>query len=126
MFSFKLNCLQDVSHSIQCFLGIPSAEIRPNSNVIFGSDTRLDCSVSGNPSPYKVEWQKSDDGTIFSSIDIDSDRYFGSSTDPRFPFLFVRKATFYDQQYYRVAVWNVIGKCISNPFLLKVTGSMFV
>lgn len=116
-----LNAVGLVSKTVK--LGIPSAEIRPTSNVIFDSDTRLDCSVSGNPNPYKVEWQKSDDGTIFSPIDIDSDRYFGGSTDPGFPCLLLRKATFSDQQYYQVAVWNVIGKNTSNPVLLKVTGS---
>lgn len=110
------------------FIDIPSAEILPTTNlkVIFGSDTRFDCNVSGYPPPDKVEWQNSLDGTTFHSIDTDGDKYFGSSSGPCSPFLLVRNAKFNDQQYYRVVVSNAIGKCISHTIFLQVTGGMFV
>lgn len=111
-----------------CFIDIPIAQITSTSNskVICGSDTRFDCRVSGHPTPYKVEWQNSLDGTIFHHVDIDKEKYFGSSTDPGSPFLLLRQTTLNDQQYYQVVVWNVIGKCTSNMFFLQVTGGMLV
>lgn len=108
------------------FLDIPGVEIPSKSKVIFGSETRFDCHVSGNPPPDKVEWQNSIDGTTFHPIDIDGDKHCGSSTDPLSSFLLVRNADFNDQQYYRIVVSNLIGKCISNTLFLQVTGSMFI
>lgn len=96
------------------------------SKVTFGSETRINCDVSGYPPPDKVEWQNSIDGTTFIPIDIDGNKHFGSSTDPGSPYLLVRNATVKDQQYYRVVVSNLLGKCISNALFLQVTGSMFV
>lgn len=96
------------------------------SKVTFGSETRLNCDVCGYPPPDKVEWQNSVDGTTFNPIDIDGDKHFGNSTDPRSPYLLVRNATVKDQQYYRVIVSNLLGKCISKALFLQVTGSMFV
>lgn len=94
--------------------------------VIFGSDTRFDCNVYGYPSPDKVKWQNSIDGTKFYPIDTDLDKYFGSSSGPSSPFLLVRNTSFKDQQYYRIVVSNAIGECISKTLFLRVTGSMFV
>lgn len=108
------------------FLDIPTTQIRSTANVIFGSDTRLDCFVSGYPPPYKVEWQASLDGTTFDTIDIYKNKYFGSSTDQCSPFLRVRKASLTDQQYYQVVVWNVFGKCTSNNVFLQVTGGLYI
>lgn len=110
------------------FIDIPSAEILSTTNlkVMFGSDTRLNCRVSGYPSANKVEWQNSLDGRTFYPTDIDEDKYFGSSSDPCSPFLLVRNATLYDQQYYRVIVSNDIGKYTSNKQFLQVTGGMLV
>lgn len=111
---------------ISFFLDIPRIEILSKSKVTFGSETRLNCDVCGYPPPDKVEWQNSVDGTTFNPIDIDGDKHFGSSTDPRSPYLLVRNATVKDQQYYRVIVSNLLGKCISKALFLQVTGSMFV
>lgn len=108
-----------------CFIDIPSAQILSAKDVIFGSDTRFDCFVTGYPPPDKVEWQSSLDGTTFHPIDIYKEKYFGSSTDPRSPFLLVRKANLNDQQYYQFAVWNLIGKCTSNNMFLQVTGGNY-
>lgn len=110
------------------FIDIPSAEILSTTNlkVMFGSDTRLNCSVSGYPSANKVEWQNSLDGTTFYPTDIDEYKYCGSSSNPRSPVLHVQNATLYDQQYYRVIVSNEIGKYTSNKHFLQVTGGMLV
>lgn len=108
------------------FLDIPRIEIPSKSKVPFGSETRLNCHVCGYPSPDKAEWQKSVDGTIFHAIDIDGYKHFGSSTGSQSPYLLVRNASLMDQQYYRVVVSNLIGKCISNTLFLQVTGSMFL
>lgn len=72
-----------------------------------------------------MEWQNSLDGTTFHPIDIYKEKYFGSSTDPRSPFLFVREANFNDQQYYHVVVWNLIGKYSSNNLFLQVLGGNY-
>lgn len=114
------NAVGSVSKEVK--LDIPSAQILSAKDVIFGSDTRFDCFVTGYPPPDKVEWQSSLDGTTFHPIDIYKEKYFGSSTDPRSPFLLVRKANLNDQQYYQFAVWNLIGKCTSNNMFLQVTG----
>lgn len=106
------------------YLDIPSVDIPSKSKVTFGSETGLFCRVSGYPPPNKVEWQSSVDRTTFHPIDIDKDKYFGSSTDPPSPFLLVRNATLNDQQYYRIVVSNVIGKCISSTLFLQVTGGI--
>lgn len=108
------------------FIDIPSAQILSTTKVVFGSDTKLDCLVSGCPLPNKVEWQNSLDGTAFNPIDVYKNKYFGSSTNPCSPFLLVRNSTFTDQQYYRVVVWNVFGKCTSNKVCLQVTGGVLV
>lgn len=121
----KLYCPQYARHCI-LFLDIPSIEIPSKSKVIFGSETRLNCYVCGYLPPDKVEWQNSVDGTTFHPIDINENKHFGSSNDPRSPYLLVRYATLKDQQYYRGVVYNLIGKCISSSLFLQVTGSMFV
>lgn len=114
------NAAGSVSKSVK--LDIPSVQILSTTKVVFGSDTKFDCLVSGYPLPNKVKWQNSLDGTTFNPIDVYKDKYFGSSTDPCSPFLLVRNATLTDQQYYRVIVWNVFGKCTSNTVFLQVTG----
>lgn len=114
------NAAGTVSKSVE--LDIPSAQILSTTKVGFGSDTRFDCLLSGYPLPDKVEWENSLDGTTFNPIDVYKNKYFGSSTDPCSPFLLVRNATLTDQQYYRVVVWNVFGKCTSNKEFLQVTG----
>lgn len=118
--------INNVIISVIFFVDIPTTQIQSTANVIFGSDTRLDCSVSGYPSPYKVEWQDSLDGTTFDTIDIYKNKYFGSSTDPCSPFLLVCNANLRDEQYYQVVVWNVFGKCTSNKVFLQVTGGVLV
>lgn len=116
------------NHCLCCSIDIPSAQIlsTSNSKVICGSDTRFDCRVSGCPLPDKVEWQKSPDGTTFNHVDIYERKYFGSSTDPRSPFLLLRQTTFNDQQYYQAVVWNLMGKCTSNKYFLQITGGILV
>lgn len=109
-----------------CIIDILSAQILSTTKIRCGSDTRFDCLVSGYPPPDKVEWQKSFDGTTFHPIDVYNDKYYGSSTDPYSPFLLLRNATLNDQQYYRVVVWNVIGKCTSNHAFLQVTGGIWL
>lgn len=109
-----------VSKSVE--LDIPSAQILSATKVVFGSDTNFECLVSGCPPPDKVEWQNSPDGKTFKHIDVYKDKYFGSSTDPSSPFLLVQNATLMDQQYYRVVVWNALGKCTSKKTFLQVTG----
>lgn len=109
-------------------IDIPSAEIvsTSNSKIICGSDTRLNCIVSGYPSPGVVEWQHSLDGTEFVDIDTDTNTYLRSSSGLRSHSLLVMKATLNQQRYYRVFVSNNIGKCTSNTLFLQVTGSMSV
>lgn len=106
-------------------IDIPSAEIvsTSNSKIICGSDTRLNCIVSGYPSPGVVEWQHSLDGTEFVDIDTDTNTYLRSSSGLRSHSLLVMKATLNQQRYYRVFVSNNIGKCTSNTLFLQVTGS---
>lgn len=110
-------------------IGIPSAVIvsTSNSKIICGSDTSLDCIVSGCPSPGIVEWQHSLDGTEFFDIDTNTDKHLRSSSSGLcLHSLLVRKATLNQQRYYRVVVSNNIGKCTSNELFLLVTGSMCV
>lgn len=80
------------------FIDILSVEILliMNLKVMFGLDIRLNCSVLGYFFVNKVEWQNSFDGRIFYIIDIDEDKYFGSSSDLCFLFLFVWNVILYD------------------------------
>lgn len=114
------NASGSVAQSVK--LDIPSAHLLSTTKVVFGSDTKIDCIVSGYPLPNKVKWENSLDGTTFNRIDVYKDKYFGSSTDPCSPFLLIRNATLTDQQYFRVVVRNVFGKCTSNTVFLQVTG----
>lgn len=109
-----------------CFIDIPSAEIlsTSNSKVICGSDTRIDCILSGHPPSDRVEWQNSVDGQKFFSIDADSDNLLRRRNGIFSHSLLVRKATVNHQQYYRVVASNNIGMCTSNKLFLQVTGSM--
>lgn len=109
-----------------CLIDKPKAILPATTKVIIGSETRIDCLVSGCPPPFNIEWQKNIDGTSFIPIDIYMENYFGSIVDQCPPFLLVHNATLNDQQYYRVVVSNRIGKYTSDEVFLQVTGGMLV
>lgn len=104
----------------------PSAEMHgPSSKtVIWGSDTSLNCYVSGYPYPDEVEWQKSIDGTAFIPLDHWTDNSSVRSEDPSSQSLRLENVTLDHQQYYQVSVSNVFGTRTSNSVFLQVTGSM--
>lgn len=106
------------------FPDIPSAKISVNSKVYFGSKSNIWSYISSTPRPNKAEWQKSVDGDVFHSIDINKQEYNGSSKNPCYPSLVIQKTTFENMLYYRLRVWNGIGECVSNTVFLDVNGSM--
>lgn len=105
-----------------CFTDVPRVRIFVDSPVCFGSETIIKSVVSSTPTPEKTEWQKSKDETDFHLIGK-SDIYLGSN-DFKNPFLVIPKTTFADKLFYRLWVWNRVGKSVSNTFYLNVTGSM--
>lgn len=80
--------------------------------------------ISSCPFPEQIEWQKSCDGNTFHGVDINELKYHGSYEDPRSPVLCLPKTTFDDQQFFRIAVRNKIGECMSNTHFLEVVGGM--
>lgn len=94
-----------------------------DSPVCFGSETIIKSEVSSTPTPERTEWQKSKDGTDFHLIGKPK-MYFGSTEDFKSPFLVIPKTTFADKLFYRLLVWNRVGKSASNTIYLNVTGSM--
>lgn len=93
-----------------------------DSPVCFGSETIIKSVVSSTPTPEKTEWQKSKDETDFDLIGK-PDIYLGSNENYKNPFLVIPKTTFADKLFYRLWVWNRVGKSASNTFYLNVTGS---
>lgn len=116
LFSFPL---------IACFTDVPSVRIFVDSPVCFGSETIIKSVVSSTPTPEKTEWQKSKDGTDFQLIGK-RNIFHGSTKSFENPFLLIPKTTFADKLFYRLWVWNRVGKSASNTFYLDVTGSMTV
>lgn len=106
-----------------CFTDVPRVRIFVDSPVCFGSETIIKSVVSSTPTPEKTEWQKSKDGTDFHLIGK-PDIYLGSNENFKNPFLVIPKTTFADKLFYRLWVWNRVGKSVSNTFYLNVTGSM--
>lgn len=104
------------------FTDVPSVRIFLDSPIWFGSETIIKSVVSSTPTPEKTEWQKSKDETDFHLIGK-PDIYLGSN-DFKNPFLVIPKTTFADKLFYRLWVWNRVGKSVSNTFYLNVTGSM--
>lgn len=94
-----------------------------DSPVCFGSETIIKSVVSSTPTPEKTEWQKSKDGTDFHLIGKPN-IFHGSTENFKNPFLVIPKTTFADKRFYRLWVWNRVGKSASNTLYLNVTGSM--
>lgn len=103
---------------------VPNAEISTQQQVYFGSKTSFTSRIVSCPSPNGVEWQQSNDGETFKSINISQPKYYGSSCNPMSPLLIIPKVTFEDKLYYRLLVWNKIGEQYSNTVFLDVKGSM--
>lgn len=104
---------------------VPNATIlTDNSEVVFGSETKVESLVESCPKPDGVEWQKSKDGKNFLGIDINKPHYHGSSLNSESPLLLISKTVFEDVLYYRLHVWNKIGEHFSDPLFLDVKGSM--
>lgn len=106
------------------FSDLPVANISTNSGPIFGSNTIITSKITSCPSLEGVEWQKSIDGNTFNCIDISQPRFKGSTIEPKSPLLVIPKTAFEDTLHYRLLVWNIFGRCISDPLHLIVTGSM--
>lgn len=106
-----------------CFTDVPSVRIFVDSPVCFGSETIIKSVVSSTPAPEKTEWQKSKDGTDFHLI-RQSYNYLERTEHFKNPFLVIPKTTFADKLFYRLWVWNRVGKSASNKLYLDVTGSM--
>lgn len=113
------------TYLLSLFSDVPIVNISIKSTVSFyGSKTTIKSVVLSNPSPGKVEWQRSKDGNTFDFIDIEQPKYFGSLNCFESPYLVISNTTFDDRLYYRLLVWNKIGKNVSNVVYLNVTGSM--
>nr|XP_034324490.1 uncharacterized protein LOC117689028 isoform X4 [Crassostrea gigas] len=113
----------DVGSDLQCVvLGLPRPHLLSSTTTIHGSKTTINCRISSCPSPEEVQWQKSSNGTTFSSVDVKDPKYHGSNEDLCTPFLIIPKTTFDDCLYYRIIVRNKIGECKSDTFFLEVTG----
>lgn len=105
-----------------CFIDVPQVQIFVDSPLCFGFETKIKSVISSKPTPDKIEWQTSEDGISFRCIGIAN-----STENARIstcPILKIHKATFDDKLYYRLLVWNGIGKGVSNTVYLNVTGSM--
>lgn len=102
---------------------VPNAKISTEQQTYIGSETMFTSRIVSCPSPDGVEWQQSNDGKTFDSIIISKPKYYGSSCDPKSPLLIIPKVTFEDKLYYRLLVWNKIGKQYSNTVFLDVKGS---
>lgn len=107
---------------------VPKAKLKLSTEfsrdeVFFGSKVILNSEVSSCPSLDGVKWQASIDAENFTCIDIGEQRYVGSQDNPECPLLVIPKITFEDIFYYRLLVWNKIGKGASNSLRLNVTGS---
>lgn len=101
---------------------VPSVKLLNVWPVLCGSKTTIKSEVLSTPKPEKIEWQKSKDGVDFHPIkEANGSKHTKSSSC--FP-LVIPKATFADKLYYRLLVWNKIGKGVSNTMLLNITGSM--
>lgn len=110
----------------QTVLGIPSAIIEANKEIVFGSNHTLKGTITSCPSPVKVEWLYSVDGLTFLPIDINSTKHHGSSVDATSPKLLISDADLSHQQYYRISVKNLIGECTSNIFLQVIGNRPFI
>lgn len=101
---------------------VPSVKLFEVSPVRCGSETTIKSEVSSTPTPEKIEWQESKNGVDFHPIkEANYSKHTNSFTC--FP-LVIQKATFADKRYYRLLVWNKIGKGVSNTMFLNITGSM--
>lgn len=105
------------------FADVPNVEILTEQEVYYGYNTSFTSRILSCPSPDGAEWQQSNDGETFKSIVISKPKYYGSSCDPKSPFLIIPKVTFEDKLYYRLLVWNKIGEQYSNTVFLDVKGS---
>lgn len=101
---------------------VPSVKILADSQVCFGSTTTIKSEVSSTPKPKKFEWQKSKDRIDFYCTE--KPIYLRSTDIFTSPSYVIAKTTFTDKLYYRLLVWNEIGKGVSNTVSLDVTGSM--
>lgn len=94
-----------------------------DSPVCFGSETTIRSVISTSlPTPEKIEWQKSKDGVDFYPIKYA--KYPQSTDNSTCPSFVINNVSFDDKLYYRLLVWNGIGKGVSNTVYLNVTGSM--
>lgn len=106
------------------FSDVPRVEIVSELTICFGSKATIVSVVTSTPSPEIAVWQMSKDGIHFQSMDINDVNYIESNEHPECPVLVISKATFNDKLYYRLLMWNIIGKGVSNTVYLNVTGSM--
>lgn len=102
---------------LYCFADVPKVELSEVLPVCFGSETTITSVISSKPTHEKIEWQKSKDKSGFHIIRNGKDSKSS---------LVIHKTTFADRLYYRLVVWNGIGKSISNTVQLTVTGSMIL
>lgn len=104
---------------------VPTAKILTTHllDIIFGCTADLKSNIVSCPSPDGVEWQKSNDGKTFDSINIRQQKYYGSSCNSASPSLVIRNVAYEDKSYYRLLVWNKIGEQYSNSVYISVIGS---
>lgn len=113
-----------LSLTLIAFADIPNANIVTDSEIVFGSKTTINATISSCPSICGLEWQKGIDRNDFSIINVGDPKHEGSSLNPILPLLVITNTTFDDVQHYRLRVWNKIGEHFSNTLHLNVTGSM--
>lgn len=114
------NAVGSVSKNVT--LDIPNANIVTDSEIVFGSKTTINATISSCPSICGLEWQKGIDRNNFIIINAGDPKHVGSSLNPILPLLVITNTTFDDVQHYRLRVWNKIGEHFSNTLHLNVTG----
>lgn len=125
----NLRLLKDINYYIKLQIilliaDVPSAKILTKQlDTFFGFTTGLNPNILSIPSPDGVEWQKSNDGKTFESINIRQRKYNGSSCNSASPLLVIPNVAFEDKLYYRLLVWNKIGEQYSNSVYINVKGS---
>lgn len=120
---FLISIVLNVKQYCLFFPDVPNVKISFDPIFKFGSKATITTEVSSNPSPEKLEWQKSKNGIEFHCIDIKNPKYYGSSEEAECPMLVILEIDFADKLHYRLVVWNIFGESISNTVFLDVKGS---